>query len=106
MTTVYAFTYFGESLRGFVNRFRKKDRKRFTKKNRRFVKIWRAYGVKGVALLSPIIFMPIGGAILVNVLGGKKSEIIKWMWISAVFWGFVISAFVKYGYELIRGFIL
>ena len=106
MTTVYVFTYFGGRLKGLVNKFRKKDRKIFSKKNRRFVKIWRKYGVKGIALLSPIIFMPIGGAILVNVLGGKKKKIIRWMWISSLFWGFVITAIIKYAYWLIRDFII
>lgn len=102
MLPVYLFTYFGEKMRSLMERFKKKDRKKFTKKNRRFVRVWNAYGVKGVALLSPLILTPIGGAILANLFGGHKNDIIKWMWIAAIFWGFVITLIVKYAYWIVR----
>lgn len=106
MTTVYVFTYLGHKLKGLVDRFKRKNRKLFSKRNRKFVKIWRKYGVKGIAFLSPLILMPIGGAILANVLGGKKKKIIRWMWLSSLFWGFVLTAGVKYGWEAVRNFFL
>jgi hypothetical protein len=102
MLPVYLFTFFGEKMRMLMERFRKKERKKFTKKNRRFVKVWNKYGVKGVAILTPLIFTPIGGAILANVFGGHKNDIIKWMWIAALFWAFVLSFVVKYAYWIIR----
>ncbi len=106
MSTVYAFTYFGNKLRGLLIRFQRHDRKKFSKNKRRFVKVWSTYGVKGIAFLTPILLMPLGGAILVNVLGGKKKEIIFWMWMSSLFWGFVLSTAVKYGWEAISNFFL
>lgn len=106
MSPVYAFTFFGERLKGLVNRFRKKNRKIFSKKSRRFVRMWRKYGVKGIALATPLIFTPPVGAILVNVLGGKKRKIIQWMWISALFWGFLLSWVVKNAYWVIKEFII
>ncbi|MEP5612106.1 MAG: hypothetical protein ABJP45_07635 [Cyclobacteriaceae bacterium] len=96
MTTVYLFTFFGGPIRAFLGRFRKKDRKIFTKKNRQFVRIWRRYGLKGVCFLTPLILTPPGGAILINVLGSKKSLIIKWMWISAIFWSVIICTLASY----------
>jgi hypothetical protein len=102
MTTVYLFTYFSEFMKRFTDRFKKKDRKRFSPKSRRFVTFWKKYGIRGIAFLTPVILMPAGGAILANVLGGKKEEIIKWMWVSAIFWGFVISLAVKYAYWIIQ----
>lgn len=96
MTTVYIFTFFGDQIRTFLTRFRKKDRKIFTRKNRQFVKIWRRYGLKGVCFLTPLILTPPGGAILINVLGSKKSLIIKWMWISAIFWSIIICTLASY----------
>ena len=87
-------------------RFQRVDRKKFTKNKRRFVRVWKKFGVKGIAVLTPLLLMPLGGAILVNVLGGKKKEIILWMWVSSLFWGFVLSAVVKYGWESIREFFI
>ena len=102
MLPVYLFTYFGEKMRGLLERFKKKDRKKFTKKNRRFVSVWNKYGVKGVALLTPLLLTPIGGAILANVFSSHRGEIIKWMWIASLFWAFVLSFVVKYAYWIIR----
>ena len=96
MTTIYLFTFFGDELRSFLKRFRKKDQKLFTKKSRRFVRIWRRFGLKGVCFLTPLILTPPGGGLLINVLGSKKSLIIKWMWISALFWSTIISLLAKY----------
>ncbi len=96
MTTVYLFTFFGDQIRKYLKKFRKEDRKVFTKKNRQFVKIWRRFGLKGVCLLTPLILTPPGGAILINVLGSNKSLIIKWMWISALFWSTVICLLASY----------
>ena len=89
MTSVLIFTS-----KGFKQRipflFGRK-RKKFTKKNRRFVGIWKKYGLFGVAFLTPIIFTPIGGSILVSYLGGGRRKIIYYMLISAVFWSLVFS---------------
>lgn len=104
MTTVYIFTFFGPQLQRFTDRFKKKDRKLFTKRNRRFVRIWRKYGVKGLALVTPVILMPVGGAILVNVLGGKRSKIIFWMWVSALGHAFLQTWLYMSGFELLKSF--
>lgn len=102
MIPVYILTYFGHRLKSFVNRFRKKNRKVFTRRNRRFVKIWRKYGVEGIAIFTPIFFSPIGGALIANALGGVPSKIIKWMWISAFFWALLISWALKYAFWLVQ----
>lgn len=104
MTTVYIFTFFGSQLRGLVDRFRKKDRKLFTKRNRQFVRIWKKYGEMGIALVTPLLLMPIGGAILINTLGGKRKKIIFWMWVSALGHGLVQSWLFKGGLDLIKSF--
>lgn len=95
MATVYLFTFFGEPLRKLVGKLFKRD-KTFTKRNRQFVKIWKKYGLKGVCLLTPLVLTPPGGALLVNLLETNKREIQKWMWISALGWGFIITLSLKY----------
>jgi len=102
MTSVYTFTYFGTRIRRASRKFwNAKNKKIFTKKNRRFVRIWLNYGVPGIAMLTPVLLMPIGGTIIVNAFGGKKQEIIKWMWISCVFWSYSITWVIKYASHLL-----
>lgn len=102
MIPVYLLTYLGDSLRHWTERFRTKNRKIFSKKSRRFVRIWKRYGIKGVAFLSPILLTPIGGAFVANLFGGHKATIIRWFWVSGLFWGFVITFVVKYAYWIVR----
>ncbi len=104
MTTVYLFTFFGTDIRNFAMRFRKNP-KVFTKRNRRFVKIWRKYGLEGVCILTPWLLSPPIGGLLANLLGTNKKKLLKWMWISAVGSSIILSLVVKYAYWLIEDFI-
>ncbi|MEP0986363.1 hypothetical protein [Ekhidna sp.] len=104
MTTIYLFTFFGEEIHGFFQRFRK-NKKVFTNKSRRFVKIWKKFGLKGLCLLTPLLLTPPGGGLLVNLIGAKKKDILKWMWISAVLWSTIITLILKYAFWLVEDFI-
>jgi hypothetical protein len=106
MSTVYVFCYFGTGIRRLANRlFRKKKKKVFTYRNRKFVTLWFAYGVKGIAFFTPILLSPPFGTILANAFGGQKKDIIKWMWVSGTFFSFTITLILKYASWLISGFI-
>lgn len=96
MTTVYLLTFFGDSIRTFLKRFRRREKKIFSKTNRWFVKVWKRFGLKGVCFLTPLILTPPGGALLINIVSSKKTEIIKWMWVSALFWSTVLCFLAKY----------
>lgn len=93
MTTVLLFTLLGKPMRRLLQRTLWRKRKRFSRRNRQFVKIWKRWGIPGVSFLTPLLLSPIGGALLANAFGGAKKDIIVYMFISAVFWGFVISGF-------------
>jgi hypothetical protein len=94
MTTVIVIAYFGKKIREwYLLKFGKK-RKLFTKRNRRFVYIWRNYGIIGVSFLTPLIFSPPIGALLVTSVGSPKKKIILYMFASAVFWGIAYSKFL------------
>lgn len=102
MTTVYIFTYFGARIRHFTQRvFASRDKKVFTKKNRRYVRWWLKYGVPGMSFLTPVLLSPLGGAILVNAFGGRKKDIIKYMWISSILWGYPMTWAVKFAGHLL-----
>lgn len=94
MTSVFLFTFLGRILRQkvFVKWFAR--RKKFTRKNRQFVNIWKKFGLPGVAFLTPIIFTPIGGTILLTTFGSSRREILISMFLSAVFWSVTFSTII------------
>ena len=101
MTVVLLFTFFGNWIRSRVfGRFKRK--KINLKKAERFEKIWKRYGLAGVAVLTPIILTPIGGTLLAVSSGSPKDKIIIYMFISASFWSVVISmAIYVFGNEVL-----
>lgn len=106
MLSVVLFTFLGRILKEKVldRIFIKK--KKFTPRNRRFIKIWRKYGLNGVAFLTPLIFTPIGGTLLLTSLGSPKQKILISMFVSAVFWAVFFSVVIyTFGNEVIPSFI-
>ena len=99
MSSVFLFTFFGEKLRsGIIAKYTQKQKK-FSKRNRRFVTIWKKYGVIGVAFLTPIVFTPIGGTILVTSLGGSRGKIFFYMFLSALFWAIFFTVLIHFFVE-------
>lgn len=105
MTVVFLFTFFGNWIRTKVfGRFKK--RKVNLARAERLQRIWKRYGLVGVALLTPVILTPIGGTLLAVSSGSPKDKIIYYMFISASFWSVVISMTVYFfGNEVLPGFI-
>jgi uncharacterized membrane protein len=92
MASVFLFTnILGDKFHTWILKTFNKNPKLFTKKNRRKVRIWRAYGLKGVAFLTPVIFSPIGGAIVANSFGESRKKIYLYMFLSSVFWSVTYS---------------
>lgn len=106
MTIVFAFTYSGNWLRQKVfSRFLKPGN-RFSDKNKRFVTIWKKYGLAGVAVLTPLVLTPIGGTILAVSSGSPKEKIIFYMFLSASFWAVIFSmAIYFFGNEVLKYFV-
>lgn len=101
MTTVLLLTLLGPGIRLWVHKIIRRKRKLFTPNTRRFVKLWKRWGIFGVSFLTPLIFTPIGGALLVNAFSGDRQKIILCMLISAVFWGLVLSGILHGGRSLL-----
>ena len=106
MTVVLSFTYAGNWLReNVINRFFGK-RKRFSESNRKFVRIWKKYGLIGVAALTPIILTPIGGSILAVSSGSPKEKIVLFMFISGSVWSVIFSVTIYFfGNEVLPDFV-
>ena len=106
MSSVFLFAYLGASLKThLIDRLFTKRRK-FTKRNRRFVQIWKRYGIKGVAFLTPLIFTPIGGTLLMTSMGAPRQKIFLSMFISALFWATAFTTVIYiFGQEVISDFL-
>lgn len=93
MTTITIISTFGPGFRKWIDKIFRRNPKLFTKRNRRFVRFWKKYGLFGVSFLTPVVFSPVLGALLVNAFGGSKKKIITYMLLSAIFWAFVLTKF-------------
>jgi len=96
MTTVVIIVYSGNWFRDRVLNRMFPYRKRFSERNRKFVVVWRKYGLTGVAFLTPLLLTPIGGALLAVSFGGSREKIIFQMAVSAVFWSLVFTGAVYF----------
>jgi hypothetical protein len=97
MTSVIAFTFFGDWLRSRLNnKFSSTKKKKFTSGNRRIVTVWKKFGLAGVAALTPVLFTPIPGTIIAVSFGAPKYKIMLYMLISAVVWSFIINGLLYY----------
>jgi hypothetical protein len=92
MVSVLVVSFGGEKVHNlFVNR---NSRRLFTKRNRLTVRVWRKYGIWGVAILTPILFTPIGGTLIAVSFGERPSVIIPKMLVSGIAWGIVFAVAV------------
>jgi hypothetical protein len=92
MTVVFVFTFFSTWIKERVLNKIFKKRSKFSPNNRRFVTIWKKYGLIGVAALTPILLTPIGGTLLAVSSGSPKERIIFYMFISASVWAVIFSS--------------
>ena len=91
MSSVVLFTFLGDFIRDriFAKFFKKQPV--FSKKRRFMVTIWKKYGVYGVALLTPAVFTPIPGTLILVSFRTPVAQIMQSMLISAVLWSLVVN---------------
>jgi hypothetical protein len=96
MTSVFIFTLIGTEIKKVVEKKWIKNRPVFSKRSRNLVKIWQKYGEIGIAFLTPLLFTPIGGTLVLVSFGTKKRRIYFHMLWSGIFWACVFSFSMKY----------
>lgn len=92
MLTVAIIGQAGGRARRWSRKLRGRHWKLFTPRHRRIVRIWRRYGLAGVAFLTPLLFSPVGGAMIAISFGERKGRLMLYMLAAALFWGAVFSA--------------
>ncbi len=106
MASVVLFTYLGAYLRERVLRRFFRRKRVFSPKTRRFVTIWKKYGISGIAFLTPLILTPIGGTIVLTSFGSPRRAILMTMLFSAVIWSLVfVSLIYAFGTVFLEGII-
>jgi H+/gluconate symporter-like permease len=90
------FFYFGAWFFNLIERrFRKKRKrqtKKFTWKNRLIIRFKNRFGVVGMALLIPIISIPVSALISAKYFRNDRKSIPAYI-MSVVFWSFVLTYF-------------
>ncbi|AUD02988.1 hypothetical protein [Spirosoma pollinicola] len=89
MISVVLVIYAGAALQALFSRFRSAPAKRFTKRTRLAIRVWKRFGLVGISFLTPLLLTPIGGTILALSFGVNRSKVILYMLISAVLWAIV-----------------
>lgn len=94
LTVVLLTTLLGDLFYGFIKKTFFRNRKTFSPKSRRIVRVWKQRGLIGVAFLTPVIFSPIGGTLIAISFGEHKKKIILYMFLSACFWAPITTLFM------------
>lgn len=63
----------------------------FSKRSRNIIKVFRRFGMGGIAFLTPVLLSPIGGTVIATLLGVPRQRIMLHMLWSAVLWGGVLT---------------
>ncbi|EPR68957.1 hypothetical protein [Cyclobacterium qasimii] len=95
MTSVVLFTYLGDWFMRNWNVLISKKPKRFTKRTRNVIKVWKKFGIWGIALLTPLILTPIGGTVVLTSFGIAKKKILLTMFVSALVWAFAFGLSIE-----------
>ncbi|CCH56397.1 hypothetical protein BN8_05730 [Fibrisoma limi BUZ 3] len=103
MLSVLAITFAGAALEALRQRYRKQRPKRFSRRTRLAVRVWKTSGLAGIALLTPLVLTPIGGTVLAVSFKVHKRQILLYMLISATFWA-IIQTLAIYQIPGLKGF--
>ncbi len=100
MTSVFIFSGVGRAWMEHRQRQRRLRREPiFTKRSRNIIKVFRKFGMGGIAFLTPLLLTPIGGTVIATLLGVPRQRILLHMLWSALFWGATLTfASVRFGH--------
>jgi hypothetical protein len=67
------------------------EKKIFSKKSRRFVRLWRRYGLIGISFLTPVIISIPIGTVIANAFEENKKKIFLYMFFAILFWSVTLT---------------
>jgi len=91
MFTVTVMLTIGRFLVQQIARIRVQKPKLFSGRVRYAVSIWQRFGIKGIAVMTPLLFTPIGGSLLALSFKVPTPRVLFFMAISGMFWAVVFT---------------
>ena len=88
----------GERLQGRIYRSR-----RLAKRRERIERVWKRYGIPGLALQAPLLTGPLLATVLALGLGAPPRPLLGWMLASIVLWGAALTGAAALGLSLFSG---
>ena len=80
--------------------FKKKEKRIFTKRNRRIINIRTKYGLIGIALATPIILsIPVGTFLVVRFFG-KKPVMLSYLAGANIIWSIIFTIFYTFLFDI------
>ncbi|WP_026998298.1 hypothetical protein [Eisenibacter elegans] len=86
MIAVIFVSFASEFVKFLIRKLRRRKPPLFNKRTRRLVRVWRSYGLLGIAFLSPLFLTPIGGTLVAVSFNERWHRIMWYMFLSAVVW--------------------
>ena len=74
--------------------------RRLARRRERIERVWRRYGLPGVALQAPLLTGPLLATLLALALGAPPRPLLLWMLASVVLWGAVLTGATALGFSL------
>ncbi len=74
--------------------------RRLARRRERIERVWRRYGIPGVALQAPLLTGPLLATLLALSLGAPPRSLLYWMLASVVFWGAVLTGGAALGFSI------
>jgi hypothetical protein len=76
---------------------------RLAKRRERIERVWKRYGIPGVALQAPLLTGPLLATVLALGLGAPPRPLLYWMFASIVLWGAALTGAAALGLSIFRG---
>jgi uncharacterized membrane protein len=92
MTIVTIMLTVGRFLVQQISRLRDQKPKLFSGRARYAVRVWQRFGIIGIAVMTPLLFTPIGGSLLALSFKVPTLRVLFFMALSGIFWAIVFTA--------------
>jgi hypothetical protein len=76
--------------------------RRLAKRRERIERVWKRYGIPGLALQAPLLTGPLLATLLALTLCAPPRPLLLWMLASVVIWGVVLTGGVALGFSIFQ----
>jgi uncharacterized membrane protein len=105
MTTVTIMLTVGRFLVQQISRLSVQKPKLFSGRARYAVRVWQRFGIIGIAVMTPLLFTPIGGSLLALSFKVPTARVLFFMAVSGIFWAIVFTV-MMYQLTFVRDLII